>query len=245
MKITTLEISDKKILMTAEFRPIADFSGKNISRYHAAARFINADNFLDSPEPLIDLCEETEFSNNVADFLFDTICNLLKKKEQLTLAFSLPYQRLNDMDYLTTLYHQCLQNDIQPQHIEIAISEKFSGDKLINSQPFLNKAKEYGFILSLDNFGIGDLQINGLHSLPFDSIKIDRAIIHGISTDKMKQSTLQRLISDVIPTGIEVICDGAERTSDLALLKRFHADIKGYMLRRPLTCAQLQLLEDF
>lgn len=155
MKSIIVEIADKKILVTAEFRPIIDFTGKNILCYQVIARFFEANDTPDLPYPITAHIQDPVLVNHIADFIFDTLCQLAKKKETLCFSFTLPQQRLNDRDYLATLHHQCVSNDVRPERIEIAISKQITRHQLLASLPFLNQAKAYGFMLSLENASDG------------------------------------------------------------------------------------------
>lgn len=245
MKIKTLEIAHRKLRVTAEFQPVLHLSGKTIFRYEVLAKIINAEDDSLLTEHAIDIIEQPGAINAITDFLFDTVCELLKMKEGITISFNLPPQLMND-DYLAGLYQQCVRHGVQPQRIEIEISERLTRAQLISSQAFLQQARAYGFMLSLDDFGAGNLPADGLQLFHFDTIKIDRSLIAGIAASPAKQSTLHNLIDKVIPAGTHVICEGVERSSDLALLSRYnHIGIEGYMFSRSLTFNQLKLLEGF
>ena len=246
MKTKTLEISGKKLRMTTEFQPIIRLSGNKIFRYEALARFFNAEGFLIPTQQIIDEIEQLGAIREVTNFIFDTVCHLIKLKHDLTISFNLSHLLINDGEYLSRLYQQCLLNDVQPQSIEIEISEKITKAQLIESLPFLKQAKEYGFMISLDDFGAGNLQVDSLKLFNFDTIKIDRSIIDGIAEDEKKLSTLQDFIDQLISTDVTIICEGVERSSDLALLNQYSPiGIQGYIFYRPLTFTQLRLLEGF
>ena len=182
----------------------------------------------------------------IIDFLFDTVCELLQMKEGIAVSFKLPVQLMNDMDYLARLYQQCERHNVQPQRIEIEIGEQLTHAQLIHRKAFLQQARAYGFMLSLDDFGARNESADSLRLFHFDTIKITRSLIEGIAASPAKLSMLHNLIDRVIPAGTHVICEGVERSSDLALLSRYnHIGIEGYIFSRPLTFSQLKLLEGF
>lgn len=246
MKINTLEIKGRKFLMTAEFHPIITLSGKKILRYQAVAQFYNGEDFLIPAEQTGVLLEETAVNRKVTDFIFEVICHVLKMKETMTVSFILSPQLINDMDYLTQLIERCQHNDIAPQRIEIEVSNHLTYSQFISKLPALKQAREYGFMVSLGNFGCGNEHAERLQLFAFNTIKIDRSLVDGIARHPAKLSTLHRFIDSVIPAGTDVICEGVDSTADLALLNRYNAGgIQGYTFSRPLTFKQLQLLEGF
>ena len=244
MKINTLEIKGKKFLMTAEFHPIINLSGKNILSYQAVAQFFNTEDFLIPAKQIATLFEETAVIRKVTDFIFEVICHVLKMKETMVVSFILSPQLINDMGYLTQLRERCQRNNIAPQRIEIEISDKITYSQFISGLPLLKKAKEDGFMVSLGKFDSGHDHAERLQLFAFNTIKIDRSIVDGIARHPAKLSTLHRFIDNVIPAGTNVICEGVDSAADLALLNRYNASgIQGYTFSRPLTFKQLQLLE--
>ncbi|SCC52201.1 EAL domain-containing protein [Kosakonia oryziphila] len=245
MNITTLEIAGKKLSVNAEFNPVMHLSGKNIFRYEVLAKIYNAKDRWLPVEQSFDILER-ETIKAVSDFLFETVCELLKMKEGITVSFKLPAQLMNDMAYLASLYQRCGHHHIAPQRIEIEIGKWLTDTPHRDCQAFLEQARTYGFMLLLDNFGSLDESADSLRLFRFDTIKLARTLIYGIATSPAKLSTLHNLIDKVIPPGTHVICEGVERSSDLALLSRYsHIGIEGYIFSRPLTFSQLRLLEGF
>ncbi|MBS1203821.1 MAG: signal protein [Proteobacteria bacterium] len=245
MNIKTLEIEDKKLSVSAEFNPVMHLSGKTIFRYEVLAKIYNVSDRWLPVEQSFDILER-ETIKAVSDFLFETVCELLKMKEGITVSFKLPAQLMNDMAYLASLYQRCRHHHVSPQRIEIEIGKWPTDTLQIHRQAFLQQARTYGFMLSLDDFGTQDESADSLRLFRFDTIKLARTLIHGIATSPAKLSTLHNLIDKVIPAGTHVICEGVERSSDLALLSRYrHIGIEGYIFSRPLTFSQLRLLEGF
>ena len=245
MKITAQEIDNKKILMTPEFRPITDLVGKKIFRYLAVPRFLNIKDPLITPQIEPAKLDEPNIAFKIGDFIFDAIFQTLEKRESVNFALNLPPQRLNDMDYLATLKHQCLLKQVQPQRIEIGINIKSLSNNLAASLPFLNKAKAYGFMLSLDEYDRINLPVDIPHFFRFDSLIIKSSFIQGVSTDIIKQTQLKRLISKLTCANTALIVDGATYASDLKFLTERYIHNEVQILHRAVTYSHLQLIEDF
>lgn len=148
MKSIIVDIADKKLLVTAEFLPVTDLSGKNILCYQTSARFFEYSDRPALPRPVEITCGQPP---SVAEFIFTTLCQLAKKKETLCFSFTLPPQRLNDSDYLATLHHLCTRHDVAAERIEIVLDKRIAHAELQQSLPFLREIKAYGFMLGLHN----------------------------------------------------------------------------------------------
>lgn len=243
MKNIIVEIDNTRLLMSVEFRPIIQFSGNKILRYEVMARFFNIEGFQASTQQSFYELEQRGLINGAIDFLFDTLCNLLTRKESLAIALNVSQLWLSNSDRLDILYKKCRQTGVHPGRIEL--SGQFIQNELHSSLPFLQQAKEYGFLTALDDAGHGAMPDDRWQLFNFDTIKFSHASLERIAMDTVKFYRLQKAIGNVIASGTSVICDGIKSSADLPSLNKYHhIGLQGYHFHRTLTLSQLQLLED-
>lgn len=232
--------------MTAAFQPIVNLRDQKIERYEALVRFRNENGLPVPTQSVIDASESFGSVWEITDFIFQLICSLMAKKPELKLSFNFSHSLLSDFSYPEKFYRQCQIYNVNPQNIEIEISEKVTEYQLIHSEHFLKKAKNYGFSVSLDDFGAGNIHVDSLERFGFDTIKIDRSIVDGIGHDHVKWHFLQNILGKIQHLNLNVICEGVEKKADLNLLKKYQdIGVQGYIFYYPLTIQQLKLLEDF
>ncbi|WLI75296.1 EAL domain-containing protein [Kosakonia sp. H02] len=241
-----ITISGNKLRLIANFQPVIHLSRKNIFRYEALTTFYNEEGSQLSTQEVIEIAEGSGAIYEVTDYIFDYICQLLKKKAQLNFAFNLSPLLLNDLSYIKKLYQKCVEQGIETQRIDIKISERVTHRQLVAGRHCLAYAKSCGFTVSLDDFGAGNLSRDSLDVFRFDTIKIDRSMIADIGSDAGRWSHLQSMMAMLQPLGVNIVCEGVEKKTDLEQLKRYRGiAIQGYIFYRPLTFSQLKLLEDF
>ncbi|WP_052250343.1 EAL domain-containing protein [Enterobacter sp. Bisph1] len=230
--------------MTAEFHPAMHISTQTILRYHATAQFFNTHGFLIPPSQKNEFLEDPVALRNVSTYICDAVFHALKMKEDITVALPLAPAMINDADYFTELYQRCRVNSVAPSRIDIEVSDRLSSAQFFRCLPFLKRAKEYGFTLSLGEYGSGTVHTESRHLFPFDSVTLARSVTDGISLAGAKRSLLHRFLDTLTPVGTPILCAGVDRASDLALLSQYrHRGIQGHTLSRSLTWTQLQLLE--
>lgn len=235
-----------KLWLKAKFQPVINLSNKKIFRYEALVRFYNNEGQFLSTSETIKAVEDNGKIHEVTDFIFDYICQLLKMKVQLNFSFNLSPLLVNDFDYIKKLNQKCVEMCIEPQRIDIEISERVSLQQLSVSRTCLKYAKSCGFTISLDDFGAGNLSQESLNIFRFDTIKLDRSIVTDIGSDAGRWSQLQSVMATLQPLGVNIVCEGVEKQGDLQQLKRYcEVAVQGYVFYRPLTFSQLKLIEDF
>lgn len=232
--------------MTAAFQPIVSLREQKIDQYEALARFKNEDGTPVPTQKIIDSAEKAGSVNMITDFIFKLICSLIAKKRNLKVSFNFSHSLLNDTNYPEKFYLECACQGVDPKNIEIEISEKVTKDQLIQCERFLKKAKEYGFSISLDDFGAGNIQLESLGLFNFDTIKLDRSIVDGIGHNEVKRRSLHHILTSILRLDVNIICEGVEKKADLNLLKKYNdIGVQGYIFYYPLTIPQLRLMEDF
>ncbi|YCH50932.1 EAL domain-containing protein [Enterobacter sp. SA197] len=172
------------------------------------------------------------------------MCSLIAKKQNLKVSFNFSHSLLNDTTYPEKFYLECACQGVNPQNIEIEISEKVTKEQLIQCERFLKEAKEYGFSISLDDFGAGNIQLESLGLFDFDTIKLDRSIVDGIGRNEAKRLSLHTILTTIFRLNVNIICEGVEKKADLNLLKKYkNIGVQGYIFYYPLTLHQFKLME--
>ena len=80
--------------------------------------------------------------------------------------------------------------------------------------PSLSALRQAGIAIALDDVGFGRSSLEALLVLEPDYVKIDRALVTGVSTDHAKRRVLTRLLSCLGGLRSEVIAEGIETEAD-------------------------------
>ena len=98
----------------------------------------------------------------------------------------------------------------------------------------LNELKELGLLLSIDDFGTGYSSLSHLKRFPLDEIKIDRAFLADITTDRDNAAIVTAIIRMGHSLGLKVVAEGLETTGQLAFVRTQDCDqAQGYLFGRP------------
>ena len=79
--------------------------------------------------------------------------------------------------------------------------------------------KDFGFVLSLDDFGTGFSSIGYLRQFPFDILKVDRSFVRDIGINATANALIQSLVSLGDAMDLSVIAEGIENEDQLKLLR--------------------------
>jgi EAL domain-containing protein (putative c-di-GMP-specific phosphodiesterase class I) len=104
----------------------------------------------------------------------------------------------------------------------------------------LNRLREAGIRIAVDDFGTGYASLAYLTSLPLDAIKIDRGLVADIVGGERDRIVVKALIHLARELDLKVVVEGVETTSQLALLAEWGCDLyQGFLGAGALTHDEL------
>ncbi len=115
--------------------------------------------------------------------------------------------------------------------IEILESNVEDGELL---RRFASTYRERGFLIALDDVGMGHSNVDRIHDLKPDLIKLDRTLIAGIDVDYRKQELFDAMVKLAGKLGIVVIAEGIETEPEaMACMERGADLVQGFLFGRP------------
>lgn len=107
----------------------------------------------------------------------------------------------------------------------------------------LERLRELGIKISIDDFGVGSANLETLYRLPFDELKIDRVFISDLGNAKAA-AIVDSLIAFGSALRISVVAEGAEDEATLEFLRRKGCRIvQGYGISPPLKFDKLVMFQ--
>lgn len=104
----------------------------------------------------------------------------------------------------------------------------------------LERLREAGIGIAVDDFGTGYASLAYLTSLPLDAIKIDRGLIADLVGGERDRIVVKALIHLARELELKIVVEGVETTGQLALLAEWDCDLyQGFLGAGPLTHEEL------
>ena len=101
--------------------------------------------------------------------------------------------------------------------------------------------KELGVRIAVDDFGTGYSSFSYLSRLPVDRLKLDRSLIHSLTTQRKDAAIVRSIISLGKDLGVSVIAEGVETEDQFRVLRDLGCQqVQGYLLARPGPPQQVQ-----
>ncbi len=126
------------------------------------------------------------------------------------------------------------ETQINSKQIVLEISESETIEDFDTFKTCLSKIKSLGFLIAIDDVGVGYTNVKSLIELEADYLKLDGYFSQNLNVSRKKQSFIAFYVNYCKQYKSKLIIEGLETIEDLAMAKRLGVDIgQGYLLGKP------------
>ena len=221
------------------YQPKVSLDGKvNLTGAEALVRWIK-DGTVISPGKFIPLFEKNRFIVKLDYYIMDQVCQKIKQWESyyphLLISVNMSRAHLRDPQFVEKLNDICLSHGVSTSSIEIEITENAAYGSLDVLTAVFKQLRDYGFHISIDDFGSGYSSLNMLKDLPADVLKIDRAFLAESNSNKRANDILGYVIRMAGSLGMHTICEGIETDEQAKLLGGLGCEMaQGFYFAKPM-----------
>lgn len=160
----------------------------------------------------------------------------MKTEHGIEIPISINISRLHAYDdsLVETLINLSVGFQVSPSLIVLELTESAYSENEEAIYDKLKELKDYGFRLSMDDFGSGYSTLNMLVTRPIDEVKIDRAFLYHLEDPKYRTlvSHTIRMIHDL---ELPIIVEGVETETQKNLLLEWGCHkAQGFLFYKPL-----------
>lgn len=234
----------RKALENQEFlvyyQPQIDLENDSIVGFEALVRWNHPVKGIVAPMEFIPLAEETGLIVPIGNWVLREACRQLKKWEDagyndLVMAVNISVRQFKDKELVNTVKDTILETGIDPNHLELEITESIALEDIEYSVATIRKLKDIGVAFSLDDFGTGYCSMNYLKLLPVNNLKIDKSFLDTVLDSYSDQSIVKTIITLAQTLELIVIAEGVEKSEQERFLKDVNCDkAQGFLYSKPL-----------
>ena len=182
-----------------------------------------------SPAQFIPLAEETGLIVPIGEWAFMQSCCEGKALQEelgvdLTVSVNLSPRQFQQKNLVQVIEHCLAKSGLSASHLEIEITE---GILMVNSHDNLDKLqkiRELGARISIDDFGTGFCSFSYLLQYQVDRLKIDQSFVRQAETDGNAAAVVRTIIAMSHGLNIKVVAEGVETDEQLRFLLRRKCD---------------------
>ena len=222
------------------YQPIWDASKDRITSAEALLRLNDPVLGRLSPDELIPIAERNGMIVEIGLVVFEEVCAFLadKRVQRLHLDYievNLSIYQLIMGNTLDRFREIMKQYDIEPEQINLEITETASVNASSSPISVINEMKNAGFTFSLDDYGTGYSNLTYIISMDFLNIKSDKGLLWDADKNRNSRMLLGDTIRMLRRLGVNVIQEGVETKYQLDFVLEAGANlIQGFYFSQPL-----------
>lgn len=192
-----------------------------------------------SPNDFIPIAERTGLINPIGECVLRAAC--MQNKTWLDLGYppvrisvNISTPQLKQRDFIKMIEQVLSETGLHPNYLELEITENMSILDFKYTNITLNKLKNMGIHISIDDFGTGHSSLHYLSKLPVDTVKIDQSFVQNMMNSNSDLKIVEAIISMSNSLNLKVIAEGVETESQIKVLSSLGCyEVQGYWFSKP------------
>lgn len=223
------------------YQPQMDSRTAKIVSVEALCRWNNKRLGFISPVEFIAVAEELDLIHDIGIFVFRQACSDMLSfspngPDAVKLSVNISPVQLKLPHFSDEIREIIREIGIDIQRITLEITENVLVEDLESVSPILQELKDFGFGISLDDFGTGFSSLSYLNNLPINEIKIDRSFMDKILVSEQSRSLVKAIIAISESCDMHVVAEGVETEKQFNWLVEHNCDyVQGYYFDKPLS----------
>jgi diguanylate cyclase (GGDEF)-like protein/PAS domain S-box-containing protein len=230
------------------YQPIMRLADDTVAGFEALLRWNHPTKGVVSPADFIAHSEETGTIVALGRFALERAAHEMAQWQRffpldppLFVSVNVSRRQLRDEDFVISVGALLAGETIAPGSLKLEVTESTVA---VNHdvQAALERCRELGAGISIDDFGTGVSSLSQLKTLPFDTIKIDQSFLArhaGADASSDGETILKSIIALAQSLRRTVVVEGVETARDAQWLKALDCEYgQGFYFSQPLPSAQ-------
>lgn len=223
------------------YQPQVAFADGRLRGFEALLRWQHPSVGDVPPGLFIPLLEEARLITRLASWIYQQGASQRKAwgnvlGAEVVLSISLSRAQFSMPNLAEELGRVIQGHGLIPAQLEVEVAEtslNFSNDIALKQ---LQRLRQLGVRVALDDFGAGDCSLRMLRDLPIDTLKLDRHLVARLPESTMDAVLVRAVIELCWQYGISVIAEGVESRAQADWLQANGCEyVQGFLVAHPLT----------
>ena len=216
------------------FQPVVDVDSNLVVGAEALMRLSNAEGRLLPTLPAVVAAEAA----GLAELLGDRVLHLALGEartwpEHMTLAVNISARELTGRDLRSRVEQALQRHDFDPARLILEITESSILSAGPSALAELEKLRERGVRVAIDDFGTAYATLANLTTLPVDVLKVDMSFTAGLPHQRTHTAIVHGIASMAYELDIPCIIEGVETDMQLDAIRGMSVQAQGWFWGKP------------
>ncbi|TVU89984.1 EAL domain-containing response regulator [Vreelandella titanicae] len=228
--------------MSLAFQPKLSLADHKILGAEALLRWQHPEFGLISPGEFIPLAEASGDILSIGDWVLDEAMRYISiwragglLNDDFHIAVNVAARQLSRKDFAQQLLARLEQWQIPQRFLALEVTESGLMSDMNHARQQLAQLAEMNIAVAIDDFGTGQSSLAYIKTLPFSTLKIDRAFVMDLETSAIDRQLAHTITQLAHSVGCDVVAEGIETSAQAAYLSSIGCEAaQGYFYARPL-----------
>ena len=238
--------SFRKESIRVYLQPKISSETKKIIGAEALSRLVDDEGNIIPPARFIAALEQTGRIIELDFYVLSYICRLIRKWinegiEPITISFNLSRMHFFSPTVVEDIIKLAEEHNVPPQYLEIEVTESvfFEAQEMIVAK--VQQLRDYGFKVSVDDFGSGYSSLSLIGVLPVDVVKLDKSFVKESLKSPRSGDLMKGLIRILNEIQLEIVCEGVETPEEEKMVNEYGcSEVQGYLYDKPIPTEEFE-----
>ncbi|TXM72431.1 EAL domain-containing protein [Methylobacterium sp. WL12] len=229
------------------YQPIVRLSSRRLAGFEALMRWRHPHRGMVPPVEFIPVAEASgliseltafalaEAGRVLPEFMLAAMRNVSWIENQLFMSVNVSGHDLAAASFPQLIADLIARTGIEPDRLKIEVTESMLMRDPERAAAALAECRLAGLGVAIDDFGTGYSSLSYLSTLPITTLKIDRAFVRTLLTDRTSRRIVQTILRLADDLEIPVVAEGIEQIEEADLLTEMGCALgQGYLFGKPM-----------
>lgn len=227
------------------YQPIISLKTGRLSGFEALVRWQHPQRGEMAAVDFIDRAEETALIVQLGEWVVEEACRQLRSWQEeveggreLSVSVNLSKRQVGEQGLVEVVERVLRSTGIRGSDLKLEITESVIMENPDSIAGVLERLKQLGVEIHMDNFGTGYSSLSYLHRFPLDLVKIDRAFMSTKSPEHNYTDVIQTVVAMAHILNMRVTVQGVQTQEQVEQMIALGCDYaQGYFFSMPLDAA--------
>lgn len=222
------------------YQPVVELDGGTITGVEALIRWEHPERGVVPPGDFIPSAERSGDIVAVDRWVIDQACEQLARwnealaPRRLEMAINVSSIHIGRADLERTVADAARRHGVGLDQLVIEVTETALVEEMTLAAAHLQRLRDLGVRVAVDDFGTGYASLHYLRRLPVDVVKVDRTFVQAMRHDPASRAIVSSVIELAGSLGATTVAEGVESVHDLTMLGHLGCDAaQGYVIASP------------
>lgn len=225
------------------YQPQVSMKNRMLSGVEALVRWRRPDGHLVWPLAFMTVCEQSGLITGLGELVLRKACQQMVEWQKVgtippRIGVNVSARQFFQRDFTGMVERTLAETGLDPRHLELELTESVAMQTSDRSLGMLQRLREIGITVAVDDFGTGQSSLSYLKRFPVDTVKIDKSFVADLTTGENDEWIITAILMLANHLGLRTVAEGVETEQQFAFLFEHDCrEIQGYLMDRPLEAA--------